>query len=73
MNTLTRRIAAGATMIAAPVLIALGAAATSHADPSAHDNGPLITTPVPHPAFPVQTNAPSPGSVDHHHHQWNHG
>ncbi|MET0701031.1 MAG: hypothetical protein ABWY93_15345 [Mycobacterium sp.] len=73
MKVRTRRIALGAVLIIAPILIGLGTAATSYADPSALDNGPLITEPVPHPAFPVETNIPSPGSSIHHHHQWNHG
>jgi hypothetical protein len=73
MRTRTRRIVLGTAVVVAPILIGLGAAATSYADPGALDNGPLITQAVPHPAFPVETNIPSPGSSDHHHHQWNHG
>jgi hypothetical protein len=73
MNAVARRIVAGAAFLTAPVLIGLGAAANSYADPSALDNGPLITQPAVHPAFPIETNAPSPGSSEHHHHQWNHG
>jgi hypothetical protein len=73
VKTRIRRIALGTAIITAPILIGLGAAANSYADPGALDNGPLITEPVPHPAYPVQTNMPSPGSSVHHHHQWNHG
>jgi hypothetical protein len=71
MNTITRRIAAATALIAAPALIALGTA-TSHADATATNNGPSISHPVQHPAFPHQTNMPRPGSREHHHHQWNH-
>ncbi len=72
MNTITRRITAGAAQLAAPARIALVTATSSCADPGSHDNGPLITQPVEHPAFPIQTNVPTPGGVEHHHHQWNH-
>ncbi len=73
MKKITRRVAAGVVLIAAPALIALGAAAASHADETGvTNNGPSVTQPVEHPAFPIQTNVPTPGSVEHHHHQWNH-
>jgi hypothetical protein len=65
-----RRIAACATMLAAPVLIAFGAAAASNADPGV-SNDVIYTTPVQHPAFPIQTNAPQPGTQIHHDHQNN--
>jgi hypothetical protein len=73
MRNMIRRVTAGAFLTAAPVLIALGAAAASHADETGvTNNGPVVTQSVQHPAFPIQTNIPAPGSVEHHHHQWNH-
>jgi hypothetical protein len=73
MNTITRRIAAAAALIAAPALIAVGAATASHADSGVRYNGPSISHPVQHPAFPNQGNFPKPGTREHHRHQWNHG
>ncbi len=67
MNAITRRIAAGTALLAAPALIALGAATMSHADTSIANNGPSIS----HPAFPHQHNFPQPGTAIHHHHQNN--
>jgi hypothetical protein len=69
MNTITRRIAATAALLAAPALIALGTAAASHADTAVTTNGPSISAPVQHPAFPHQSNMPKPGTSVHHHHQ----
>ncbi|WP_029110561.1 hypothetical protein [Mycobacterium sp. URHD0025] len=69
MSTLTRRIAAGFTLAAAPALIALGAA-TAHADASVANAGPSVSSH--HQAFPNQHNMPQPGSRIHHHHQHNH-
>jgi hypothetical protein len=69
MNTITRRIAATAALLAAPALIALGTATASHADTAVTTNGPSISAPVQHPAFPHQTNTPQPGTSVHHHHQ----
>ena len=65
MNVITRRIAAGFVLAAAPALIAIGAAATS----SAQTTPAAPTTTVSHPAFPHQTNTPQPGTSEHHHHQ----
>jgi hypothetical protein len=70
MNTITRRIAAGAALVAAPVLIALGTATMSHADTNL---GNASANTVTHPAFPHQTNMPQPGTPEHHRHQWNRG
>ena len=65
MNTISRRIAAGFALAAAPALIALGAAATSSAQTTA-----VPTTPtVGHHTFPGQQNFPQPGTPIHHHHQ----
>ena len=69
MNTISRRIAATAALLAAPALIALGAATMSHADTAVTTNGPSISAPVQHPAFPHQSNMPKPGTPVHHHHQ----
>ncbi|MGW4099128.1 MULTISPECIES: hypothetical protein [unclassified Mycobacterium] len=68
MSTITRRIAAGFALAAAPALIALGAA-TAHADASVANTGPSVSS---HKAFPNQHNMPQPGSSIHHHHQNNH-
>jgi hypothetical protein len=75
MNAITRRIAAATTLIAAPVLIALGTAGMSHADTVITNYGPSssISRPVQHPAFPHQSNMPKPGTPEHHRHQWNRG
>jgi hypothetical protein len=69
MNTITRRIAATAALLAAPALIALGTATASHADTAVTTNGPAISAPVQHPAFPHQSNTPKPGTPEHHRHQ----
>jgi hypothetical protein len=66
MNVITRRIAAGFALAAAPALIAVGAAATSSAATTTPAQ-PSIT--VSHPAFPHQDNTPQPGTSVHHHHQ----
>ena len=67
MNVVTRRIAAGFALAAAPALIALGAAGVSSAQTStgATQHGSSAS----HPAFPHQTNFPQPGTSVHHHHQ----
>jgi hypothetical protein len=70
MNITTRRIAVGVTMIAAPLMIALGTASVSNADPHRNNNG-YVYLPQDHPAFPNQTNAPQPGTQTHHSHQNN--
>jgi hypothetical protein len=69
VNTISRRIAATAALLAAPALIALGTATSSHADTAVTTNGPSISAPVQHPAFPHQSNVPKPGTSVHHHHQ----
>ena len=69
MNTITRRVAATAALLAAPALIALGTATASHAETSVRYNGPATSAPAQHPAFPHQTNTPQPGTSVHHHHQ----
>ncbi|MDT5105125.1 MAG: hypothetical protein QOI25_2638 [Mycobacterium sp.] len=69
MNTITRRFAATAALLAAPALIALGTATMSHADTAVTTNGPSISAPAQHPAFPHQSNMPQPGTSVHHHHQ----
>lgn len=68
MSTITRRIAAGFTLAAAPALIALGAA-MAHADTATVNAGPSAGA---HQAFPHQHNFPQPGTATHHHHQRNH-
>jgi hypothetical protein len=69
MNVSTRRVAAATALLAAPVLIALGTATMSHADTAVTNNGPSISAPVHHPAFPHQANTPKPGTPEHHRHQ----
>jgi hypothetical protein len=69
MNAITRRVAATAALLAAPALIALGTAVASQADTSITNNGPSISSPVHHDAFPHQSNTPQPGTSIHHHHQ----
>ncbi|MDT5153185.1 MAG: hypothetical protein QOI01_4918 [Mycobacterium sp.] len=71
MTTIARRIAATAALLAAPALIALGTAAASQADTAITNNGPSISTPVHHDAFPHQSNTPKPGTPEHHRHQHN--
>jgi hypothetical protein len=71
MNTIARRIAAGAALVAAPALIALGAAAASHADTSVTNTGPSVSSQ--HRPFPHQDlSKDKPGTPAHHHHQWHH-
>ena len=70
MNTISRRIAAGFALAAAPAIIALGAAATSSAQttiPSASVVNTMST--AGDHAFHGQQNFPQPGSTNHHHHQ----
>ena len=69
MNTITRRIATTAALLAAPALIALGTATASHADTTVRYNGPATSAPAQQPAFPHQANTPQPGTSVHHHHQ----
>jgi hypothetical protein len=70
MNTINRRIAAGAVLLAAPVLIGLGANTISHADTAAVWTVNASSS-ISHPAFPNQHNLPQPGTAIHHHHQNN--
>ncbi|CAN5353437.1 hypothetical protein BH09ACT8_BH09ACT8_31390 [soil metagenome] len=69
MKNVTRRIAAGLALAAAPAMIALGTATMSHADTSVSAGRGAPATSISHPAFPHQTNAPQPGTSVHHHHQ----
>ncbi len=69
MNVITRRIAAATALLAAPALIALGTATSSHADTDVRYNGPSVSAPEHHPAFPHQSNTPKPGTPEHHRHQ----
>jgi hypothetical protein len=57
VNAITRRIAAGTALLAAPVLLALGTAGASHADTIARYNIPTVSAPVQHQAFQHQANA----------------
>ncbi|MCW2515930.1 MAG: hypothetical protein JWR11_4972 [Mycobacterium sp.] len=69
-----RRLMAGFFLLAAPALIALGAlglAGEGRADASSANNGPSISAPVHHDAFPQQHNTPQPGTSVHHQHQRN--
>ena len=66
---ITRRIAAGFALAAAPAIIALGAATASQAQASAVNTGPSVSH---HEAFPGQQNFPQPGTAVHHHHQNHH-
>jgi hypothetical protein len=72
MNTIARRIAAALALTAAPALIALGAATTSHAEGAITNTGPGVSAPQQHKPFPHQHNIPKPGTREHHRHQWNH-
>ena len=65
--TITRRIAAGFALAAAPAVIFLGAA-TAHAEAAPANAAASVS----HPAFPHQSNFPKPGTPEHHHHQKNH-
>lgn len=69
MNTITRRVAAGLALVAAPAMIALGTATMSYADTSLSASGGVPQISISHPAFPHQANAPRPGTSIHHHHQ----
>jgi hypothetical protein len=71
MNTITRRIAVTAALLAAPALIALGTATSSHAETTVRYNGPTVSAPQHHVAFPHQSNMPKPGTPEHHRHQRN--
>ena len=66
MNSIARRIAAVTVMAATPALIALGAATASQAQGTTTNNGPSISHPTTHQAFPHQSNLPKPGTPEHH-------
>jgi hypothetical protein len=73
MNSIARRIAAGAALFAAPALIALGTATAGHAETTTIGNGPSVSAPAFHKAFPTQDlSTDQPGTSSHHHHQWHH-
>ena len=67
-----RSLLLATALLAAPALIAIGTAGMSHADTSIRYNGPSVSAPQHHPAFPHQTHIPQPGTASHHHHQNNH-
>ena len=69
MNSINRRLAGTAALLAIPAFIALGLAQDSKADASIANNGPSVSSPAHHDAFPHQSNAPQPGTAVHHHHQ----
>ncbi|AQT83163.1 hypothetical protein B1R94_27800 [Mycolicibacterium litorale] len=66
-----KRLAAGAALATGPALFALGSATDSWAETGSLDGGANLTQPAHHDSFPGQHNQPTPGSVEHHHHQWN--
>ena len=70
MNTIARRIAAGATLAIAPAVIVLGTATAGHADTAAAANGPSVSAPS-HSAPSHSTHrwTPStPGAPEHYLH-----
>lgn len=72
-TTWIRRLAAGAALLAAPAIIAMGTATAGHADAMIDNPGPAMSAPAQHQTFPNQTNIPQPGTSTHHHHQNRHG
>jgi len=65
MNTIARRIAAGATLAIAPAVIVLGTATAGHADTAAADNGPSVSA----PSHSTHRWTPStPGAPEHYLH-----
>lgn len=68
MSTIARRIIVTLTLTAAPFLILLGVA-SAHAESGLENRGPSV---VHHEPFPHQRNQPTPGTAEHHHHQFNH-
>lgn len=69
MNTITRRIAAGATLAIAPALIAFGAAGAGHAETATINNGPSVSAPAHKmPSEPGVPNYLHPNHNRHHHH-----
>jgi len=67
--TMIARTAGFAAALAAPALIFLGAA-TADAESSVSNFGPSVTH---HDTFPHQDHVPTPGTTEHHHHQYNRG
>ena len=67
--TIIARTAGFAAALAAPALIFLGAA-TADAESSVSNFGPTVTQ---HQPFPHQDHVPTPGTTEHHHHQYNRG
>lgn len=65
-----RRVAAGVTLAVAPVLLALGIAATSHASDVVPNPGPQIHAGQNY-AGGVNGTVVKPGTPEHHHHQKN--
>ncbi len=63
MNTIARRIAAGATLAIAPAIIALGAATAGNATTTPDHRGPSISAPAEH-AAPHWTPS-TPGTPEH--------
>ena len=57
MNTIFKRIAAGAVLAAAPVLIALGTAAAGHAETTNTNPGPTISRPSRTSCSPPRTSS----------------
>ena len=76
MNTIARRIAAGATLVIAPAIIALGTATAGNAAPAPIHVGSPVNTPPEHTTpsrTPSEHNAPrwtpaSPGAPEHYLH-----
>jgi hypothetical protein len=64
MNTITRRIAAGTVLFAAPALLALGTASASHADTIGRYNVPTVSADVQHQTFQHQSSATKSVTTD---------
>lgn len=58
MNTIARRIAAGATLAIAPAIIALGTATAGHAATSTVDDGPSVSSTHTDSTQPWNPNTP---------------
>jgi hypothetical protein len=68
MNDTSRRVLSVIALAVAPVLLALGVAATSRADAVVSNPGPQIYAGQSH-AGGVNGTAVMPGTPEHHHHQ----
>ena len=68
-----RRLTTVVIMGSAALLITVGTATAAHADTTVSTPDPSFHSPVRHPAFPGQTDRPSPGTPAHHHHQHHSG